>query len=56
MNKRLSEIYLKQMKECSKYETEYSHIEADNILCELLEKLGYTELIETYQKLDKWYS
>lgn len=56
MNKKLNEIYLKQMKECAKYETEHSHIEADSILCELLKKLGYTELIETYQNLEKWYS
>ena len=32
------------------------HIEADDILCELLEYLGYGDVVEEYNKLDKWYS
>ena len=33
----------------------YTHIEADNTLCELLEKLGYKEIVEEYKKVDKRY-
>lgn len=37
-------------------DTEDAHIEADHILCEFLESLGFTELVSLYQKVDKWYS
>ena len=56
MNKKLNEIYLKKMEECTNYEPEYGHGVADEILCELLIKYGYTELVEKFNKLEKWYS
>lgn len=56
MNKNLNEKYLKQMKECNNYGTEEGHSQADGLLCGLLEELGYTELVEIYQNLEKWYS
>lgn len=31
------------------------HYEADDTLCELLEYLGYGDVVEEYNKLDKWY-
>ena len=34
---------------------ESDHDEADNLLCDLLEELGYTEIVEMYGKLPKWY-
>lgn len=35
---------------------ENAHIEADHILCEFLESLGFDELVTLYRKVDKWYS
>jgi hypothetical protein len=37
-------------------DTEVTHIIADELLCELLKHLGYDELIEIYEKVDKWYA
>lgn len=56
MDKELNEKYLKRMIECNNYEAEYGHIDADNILCELLTELGYKDIVEVFEKLDKWYS
>lgn len=53
MNKELSDKYLEQLKTCT---WEGDHDVADFILCELLKELGYTELVEIYKKVPKWYS
>lgn len=37
------------------YEEEF-HWEADNVLCELLETLGYKETVKYFQMHPKWYS
>ena len=37
-------------------DTEDAHIEADHILCEFLESLGFDELVTLYRKVYKWYS
>ena len=37
-------------------DTETRHIAADDILCAVLEKLGYTHLVELYNEVDKWYA
>lgn len=49
----LEEKYLNQMR---KLEYATDHDEADNLLCRLLEELGFTELVKVYRKLPKWYS
>lgn len=59
MNKRLNDKYLKRMNEVKvKYEDdeETAHYLADDILCDLLESLGYTELVEVFYSIDKWYA
>lgn len=57
MNKKLNKKYLTQMNKCINNEdTEYAHIIADDILCDLLKDLGYTELIAVYEKINKWYA
>jgi len=35
---------------------EQEHIDADQLLCDLLEILGFEELIKLYHKIDKWYA
>lgn len=32
------------------------HGTADDILCELLNELGYTDLVRTFEELPKWYA
>lgn len=34
---------------------EEDHIEADGILCNMLDALGYKDLTEVFDKIDKWY-
>lgn len=50
MNQKLNEKYLAQMKNCK---DEADHEDADYILCELLEELGYKELVAAYRELPK---
>lgn len=49
----MNEKYLMQMRELK---SEFEHDEADYLLCALLEELGYTELVEVYRKISKWYA
>ena len=37
-------------------DVEIAHGEADHILCKLLIKLGFKEVIVEYEKVDKWYA
>ena len=32
------------------------HVNADEILCEVLEEMGQSELVQEYRKLEKYYS
>lgn len=45
-----------RMVNCVNLGTEDGHIEADSILLEVLEKMGYKKLVKLYRELDKWYS
>lgn len=47
-------IRLEELSKCSDYE--YSHIEADDILCEILQKLGYSDIVREFNNLGKWYA
>ena len=49
--------YLNVFKEkCLSGDIEINHSEADDILCDLLEELGYTELVTEFKKLKKYYA
>ena len=37
-------------------DTESAHAEADNLLCELLTKLGCEAVVETYKRIERWYA
>ena len=37
-------------------DVEGTHIEADKILCEVLKTLEQSELVEEFEKLEKWYA
>lgn len=32
------------------------HIIGDNILCEILIKLGYADIVDAWDKIKKWYA
>lgn len=62
MNKRLNDKYLNRIKEVKqKYEVEEDDIEvahylADEVMCDLLESLGYVEIVEEFNSIHKWYA
>lgn len=41
--------------ECG-YSIEMTHIEADKLMCKVLEDEGYNELVGWFKSLEKWYS
>lgn len=47
---------MKEAVKLSESDEEVAHIDADNILCNLLINLGYKELISEYRKVRKWFS
>jgi len=49
--------YRKKLRfEIKNSDTEIAHGNADIWLCELLEKLGYKEVVDVYDKVEKWYA
>ncbi len=46
----------KMLQLAEKWYPENGHMEADDLLCEVLEELGYQEGISIFRKQDKWYS
>lgn len=38
------------------HDIEIAHIDADDILCQFLESLGYEDVVSEYQKIDKWFA
>lgn len=45
------------MKEISAHDDiKASHCLADDLLCSLLRQHGYTEGVEIFEKMDKWYA
>ena len=35
---------------------EYRHIDADDLICELLKELGYGDGVRYFEDMEKWYS
>ena len=51
------EEYKARMRECVENgDIEAAHIDADDILCEVLTDLGYEDLIALYHDVRKWYA
>ena len=53
---RFKEIVDKQLKNPEYCDLEEDHIEADDLLCEVLSQLGHGELVRFYNLVDKWYA
>jgi hypothetical protein len=57
INEELKKIAIERLAECQKNDdTESAHWDADDILRDLLVKLGYSEVIAQYDLVGKWYS
>lgn len=52
---KLEEIYVNKIKKLEPEINCRQHSEADLILCELLNKLGYEKVVEEYRKIPKYY-
>lgn len=37
-------------------DVEVVHVHADEILCKFLRELGYADVVEEWEKVDRWYS
>ena len=48
-------IAIVELNNCTTLDTEMAHCNADSVLCNLLEELGYGEVVEVYNEIDKWY-
>lgn len=38
------------------YDEENGHMEADDVLCEYLKELGHEEIVNEFNKVNKWYA
>ena len=56
-NEKLKEKYINLLKEQQiSWDDEMAHVEADNLVCELLKELGFEEVVKEYDKVSKWYA
>ncbi len=49
------EVIAKLQKLQKSYDEESSHVDADGLLCEFLESLGYEDVVTEWRKVPKWY-
>lgn len=55
-NNKIFTYYADKMRELNECEEEIGHSMADKLLCEVLDNLGFTEMVKEFNKLTKWYS
>jgi hypothetical protein len=54
---KLEKRIIKELKALGKMsDIEGAHIDADNLLCDFLKKLGYDKVAEAFDDLSKWYA
>lgn len=57
MSEKEQQEYINRLRELQKdRDIECAHSAADGILCEILEKLGYNNIVKEYDKINKWYA
>lgn len=57
MNEKEQQEYIDRLIELQQEnDIECGHSAADGILCAVLEKLGYGNIVKEYAKIDKWYA
>ena len=52
----VEEVKQKLREEADNNDTEAAHGNADDILCEFLKELGYSEVVDSYNEIHKWYA
>ena len=50
------EALTKMDEECFGDDQEQNHVNADRILCDIIEKLGFNRLVEKFDSIGKWYA
>ena len=55
-HEQLLKEYADKMANVPSGDTEQDHRDADYLLCELLGKLGFNEVVEKYELVRKWYA
>lgn len=53
---RMREISTKVTDAFVDYHEEEAHIDADELMCNVLKDLGYTKGVEIFEQMPKWYS
>ena len=48
--------FAEKMKACESDDLEAQHVLADDLMCELLESLGYEAGVGVFREMDKWYA
>jgi hypothetical protein len=56
INEKIKETKILLLAEVDNKSTESAHENADNALCDLLRALGFDEIVDIYEKVDKWYA
>ena len=57
LSKEKEEYFIKKLQECQEEDIECGHIDADDVLVEILEYLGVpNSIIREYKQVDKWYA
>jgi len=53
-----AENAIAELNKISSYESdvEMQHVYADDVLCKLLNNLGYAEVVEAWKRVPKWYA
>ena len=52
----LEEFKIKMQEIADNCGTEDGHIDADSLMCDLLKELGYSEGVEIFENMNKWYA
>ena len=57
LNSDLLDAYKRKMMDAlDDGDEEIGHIECDGVLCDLLNELGFGEIVEIYERQEKWYA
>lgn len=62
MEDKIRKLYLKRLETIAEgsrsvgCDIEDAHIEADKILCDILDMLGFDDIVEAYNSIEKWYA
>ena len=54
--KEIEKEAIERIQEAEKLGCEEYHVRADDVLCDVLEKLGFKALVERYDSESKWYA